>query len=191
MDRMEERDWIVRCQSGDREAFGPIVEAYRRRAFFTALALVGNREEAYDLSQEAFVRAFHAIARFDPTRDFAPWFFRILRNLCASAHAKRKTRREDSLEEMRAEGRDIPAGDRFSPELLAERNEAAERIWRGLAELDAKHREVVVLKDLQDHSYKEIAEILDIPIGTVMSRLFHARQSLKEKLLGEEARRAV
>jgi len=181
----------MKCRGGDREAFGPIVESYRRRAYFTALGLVGNREEAYDLSQEAFVRAFRAIGRFDPAREFAPWFFRILRNLCASAHARRKTRREDSLEKLREDGREFPAGDRFSPELLAERNEAAERVWRGLAELDAKHREVVVLKDLQGYGYREIAEILDIPIGTVMSRLYHARRKLKEKLLGEEASRAV
>lgn len=181
----------MKCRNGDREAFGPIVEAYRRRAYFTALALVGNREEAFDISQEAFVRAFRALSRFDTSREFAPWFFRILRNLCASAHAKRKRRREDSLEKLREEGRDFAAGDRFSPELLAERSEAEERIWRGLAEMDEKHREVVVLKDLQGYGYREIAEILDIPIGTVMSRLYHARRKLKETLLGEEASRAV
>lgn len=187
MDRLEERKWIEKCQRGDRDAFCPIVQAYRKSAYFTALGLVGNREEAYDLSQEAFVRAFRAIARFDLSRDFAPWFFRILRNLCSTSLSRRKVRRTESLDDLREIGREPVAGSRFSPDLLVERNEAAEIIWGGLAELDEKSREVIVLKDLQDHSYKEIAEILEIPIGTVMSRLYHARQKLKEKLLRKGA----
>jgi len=191
MDHQEEKKWIGRCQRGDREAFGPIVEAYKRRAFFTALGLLGDREEAYDVSQEAFVRAFRAIRTFDLSREFAPWFFRILRNLCATAHARRAVRRAESLEVLQEEGREPAAGERFHPDLLAERNEAVERVWRGLAALDEKSREVIVLKDLQGYRYREIAEILDIPIGTVMSRLYHARQKLREKISEEEKPLAV
>ncbi|MFH1279329.1 MAG: sigma-70 family RNA polymerase sigma factor [Candidatus Eisenbacteria bacterium] len=191
MERRDEQEWIARCRAGDRDAFAPIVEAYKRRAYFTALGLVGDREEAYDLSQEAFVRAFRAIRRFDNSREFAPWFFRILRNLCASSLSRRSARKTDSLDEMQEGGRDFPAGDRYRPDLLAERDETVERVWRGLASLDRKSREVIVLKDLQDYRYREIAEILEIPIGTVMSRLFHARQKLKTKLSEEEKPLAV
>lgn len=191
MVRRDEQEWIARCQAGDRNAFAPIVEAYKRRAYFTALGLVGDREEAYDLSQEAFVRAFRAIRRFDNDREFAPWFFRILRNLCSSSLSKKASRKTDSLDELREGGREFPARDRYRPDLLAERSEAVERVWRGLASLDRKSREVIVLKDLQDYRYREIAEILEIPIGTVMSRLFHARQKLKTELAEEERSRAV
>ncbi len=183
MDVREEREYIERCRKGDREAFGPIVLAYRRNAYFTALGLVGNREEAYDLSQEAFVRAFRAIGRFDPTREFAPWFFRILRNLCSTALSRRSARWVGSIEEMREGGREFPAGERFRADLLAERNDEIVRVWSALGELDAPSREIIVLKDLQEHRYREIAEILDIPIGTVMSRLYNARQKLREILL--------
>ncbi len=191
MDREDLKEWIAKCQEGDREAFGPIVEAFKRRAYFTALALVGNGEDAYDLSQEAFVRAFRAISRFDGTRDFGPWFFRILRNVCNTALAKRGSRREESLDDLCASGHEPRAGGRFDPSLLAERNEVVEIVWRGLARLDGKHREVIVLKDLQGCSYQEIAEILDIPIGTVMSRLYYARQRLKDLLSAEEKPLAV
>lgn len=186
MERQEEREWIDRCQKGDREAFGPIVGAYKRRAFFTALGLLGDGDEAYDVSQEAFVRAFRAIRRFDNTKEFAPWFFRILRNLCSSALSRRSARKTESLDALADAGLEFPAGERFRPDLLAERDETIERVWRGLAALDTNSREVIVLKDLQGHRYREIAEILEIPVGTVMSRLFHARQRLKALLLEEE-----
>lgn len=179
------RESILRCQRGDREAFGPIVEAYKKRAYFTALALLGDSEEAYDVSQEAFVRAFRAIRSFDTRSDFAPWFFRILRNLSLTALARRRSRSVESLDEMAEEGREPEAGERYQPDLLAERDEAVERIWKGLQALDPKSREVIVLKDLQGYRYREIAEIVGVPIGTVMSRLFHARQKLKEKLVEE------
>jgi RNA polymerase sigma-70 factor (ECF subfamily) len=100
MNDRNERENILRCQKGDREAFGPIVEAYKKRAYFTALGLLGNSEEAYDVSQEAFVRAFRAIRTFDTSNDFAPWFFRILRNLSLSVLARRKARPVESLDEM-------------------------------------------------------------------------------------------
>lgn len=155
-----------------------------KRAYRFALGLLGDSDEAYDVSQEAFVRAFRGIRTFDTAHEFEPWFFRILRNVCYSALAKRKSRPTDSLDELAEEGREPEAGDRFRPDLLAERDEAAERVWSGLAALDSKSREVIVLKDLQGYRYNQIAELLDIPIGTVMSRLYYARQKLKERLGG-------
>ncbi len=185
MDHQEEIMHIEQCQQGDREAFGPIVLAYRQQAYFTALGLMGNREEAYDLSQEAFIRAFRAIGQFDLSRKFAPWFFRILRNLCSTALTRRTTRPTSSLEAIQEGGRDFDAGENYRADLLAERNEEIERVWKALGELDETSREIIVLKDLQSHRYKEIAEILDIPIGTVMSRLYNARQKLKVILVDQ------
>lgn len=186
MEHVQEKAWIEQTIRGDQEAFGHLVTAYSRPAYFTALGILGNRDEAYDLSQEAFVRAYKAIDKFDRSRPFAPWFFRILRNCCLTFLSRRKV--HASLDELREAGVEPAAGDRFDPSLLAERNDDIDRVWRALGALEDASREIIVLKDLQGHRYKEIAAILGIPEGTVMSRLYHARQKLKTILLEERAR---
>src|SRR5690606_8308448 len=95
----DERAWIVRCQSGDRAAFEPLVQRYMRRAAAFALGWAGNHEDALDLSQEAFARAFRSIRRFDPERPFYPWFHRILRNLCINHIGRARHSREMQMEE--------------------------------------------------------------------------------------------
>lgn len=146
-----------------------------RRAFAIAYRLVGNRDDALELSQDAFVRAFRAMARFDPTRPFYPWFHRILRNVCYRFLSRRARRREAALP-------DAIACDRFDPRDLAAANEAKERVWEALGRLRPEHRELIVLKDLQGLKYREIAQIVGVPDGTVMSRLHAARRALSEAL---------
>lgn len=180
MEELSDQQLIARCQRGDRGAFEPLFRRYRDQAYGYALGLVGSPDDALDLTQEAFVRAYKALKRFRPDAPFEPWFFRILRNLCLNALRRRKTWQMVPWETVG----DFQASQAEAPSASIERTEIQEAVWLALSELGSEQREIIVLKDFQDRSYKDIAEILDIPIGTVMSRLYYARQALKVKLDG-------
>ncbi len=174
---LDERDLILRCQRGEREAFEPLVRHYMRTAAGFALAWTGSRDDALDLSQEAFARAFRAIKRFDPTRPFYPWFHTILRNLCLN-HLGRAARL-----------REVPLIDQFQhadrapgPDVAVERAEMRRQVWEGIRKLGSRDREILILREFQHLTYAEIAEVLEIPRGTVMSRLHAARQRLRRQL---------
>jgi RNA polymerase sigma-70 factor (ECF subfamily) len=144
------------------------------------MLLLGDYDEAQDASQEAFVRAWRNIRRFDPTRRFFPWYGTILRNICISRLRRRSSRKTVELLDG-APGTPPEAG----PVLLAERNERKDRIWRAIRQLSDTQREIIVMNHFQEMSYREIAEALDIPLGTVMSRLHNARAALRRKLTDE------
>jgi len=173
-----------RCKGGSREAFEVFVNKYMKDAYFIALGLVGNREDALDLSQEAFVRAYRNIKQVKPGRGFFPWFYQILKNLCISHLRKRRYRRASSLD-----SEDCPevaaTDDIFSPDVVVDRNEVKSKVWEAIGKLDDKHREVIVLRHFRHMSYDQIAEALFCNKGTVTSRLYYARKRLKE-LLGNE-----
>ncbi len=186
----QEQAWIHRCQSGDREAFEPIVLRYRGRAASFALAWTGSAEDALDLSQEAFVRAFRAIHRFDPARPFYPWLHRILRNLCLN-HLSRSFRLHEVPFVPEIEHADTAPG----PDVALERTEICREVWEGIRRLGARDREILILREFQGLTYAEIAVVLEIPRGTVMSRLHQARLRLRHELLpfvtGSPKRRAT
>ena len=173
----DERQAILASQRGCRDSYGFLVQSYMRRAYVAALSLTGNREDALDAAQEAFVKAWRAIRRFDVTRPFYPWLYRILRNLCFDLLRRKKVRPREGFE---GDVRDERAG----PEVLARRDEVKEEVWRALGRLPARDREILTLRHFQHLSYREIAESLAIPQGTVMSRLFTARQRLRAELEG-------
>lgn len=175
---LEERDLLVRCQRGERSAFEPIVSRYMRRAAAFALGWVGNREDALDLSQEAFARAYRALRRFDVDRPFYPWFHRILRNLCINHIGRSRHRREIPLEDALSLRSSAP-----SPQADARRAELRRIVWEGIARVSEQDREILVLREFQQLSYTEIAAVLEIPKGTVMSRLHNARRRLRERIL--------
>ena len=154
---------------------------YMKDAYFIALGLVGNREDALDLSQEAFVRAYRNIKQVKPGRKFFPWFYQILKNLCISHLRKRRYRRAASLD-----ADDCPqvaaAPDVFSPDVLVNKNEVKAQLWEAIAKLDEKHREVIILRHFRGMSYDQISEALFCNKGTVTSRLYYARKRLKELL---------
>ena len=176
----EEKEILLKCQNGDKQAFGFLVKKYMQRAYYIALGFIGSHESALDLSQEAFVKAFRAIKRFDVDKRFFTWYYQILRNLCfnflrdRAKHARPFSEFEDH-EISRIRDESIASDD-------VEREEVVFAVQKALSELKMKDREIIVLKDFQDLSYKEIAEVLDCPIGTVMSRLYYARAALKTKL---------
>ena len=173
----DERTLILRCQQGDRQAFQPIVIRHMRRAASFALAWTGNQEDALDLSQEAFARAFRAIRRFDLTRPFYPWFHTILRNLCLNHLGRASRTREVPLQDT-WERADAAPG----PDVALERKELRQQVWEAMRKLSARDREILVLREFQDLTYAEIAIVLSIPQGTVMSRLHEARRRLRERL---------
>jgi len=191
---------VALCDSGQspREAFEVIVKRHMKDAYLIALGLVGNREDALELSQEAFYRAYKHYDQLNSKGKFFPWFYQILRNLCFSHLRRRRVRRNyesqmddggphtsdcDCSSQSAVRNRQpIELNDHFDPEVVAERNEAKDRIWRAISQLDEKHREVIILRHFQNLSYEEMAKLLFCNQGTVTSRLFYARQRLKEIL---------
>ncbi len=174
------RETLLAWKKGDKGAFEKIVRATMKRAYAVALGLVGNADDAHDLSQEAYIAAHRARKTFDVDRPFFPWFYRVLKNRCLNYLKKRARRREISLDvlEERA-GRGSADG-----ELL--RKERIEMVWKALFTLSTEHREILVLRNFEELSYSEISGVLGVPEGTVMSRLYYARQALLEALRRED-----
>jgi RNA polymerase sigma-70 factor (ECF subfamily) len=164
------------------KAFQKLVEKYKRQAFFIALGLVGNRDDAYDLSQEAFIRVYTKMGRFNPRHRFFSWFYTILSNLCKNHLRKMELRKNYIKSDIDDTKVNPPEQKTTSPDLLAEKNEMNLRLWEEIEKLPFEFKEIIVLKHFQEFSYKRISEMLNIPMGTVMSRLYHARKKLKENL---------
>lgn len=180
-DRAGESDEFLvrRAQKGDTGAFGVLVERYMRRAYYAALGLVGSPDDAMDLSQEAFVRAFNARGRLDPERPFYAWLYQILRRLCFNFVRDRRTRRRGIQAASNwLVNQATSRGAGGNPERALERSEAHELVTGALESLPDRDREILVLKEFEGLRYREIAELLGVPIGTVMSRLYSARKRL-------------
>jgi len=176
----EEKEIIRRVQYGEVAAFEDLVNAYKQKAYYVALGFVGNHEDALDLSQDAFVKAFKAIKTFDLNSPFFPWFYKIIKNHCLNYIKKNQRVRNDSLEELEEETFAQFEDDKPTPRDMYEESETRINLWRAIDKLKPDFREIIIMKHFHNLSYKEIAEALNIPIGTVMSRLFNARQELRE-----------
>lgn len=189
MEPAVERELIRKCRAGDSRFYEPVVRAYERPALRLAIAMLGNADDARDAVQEAFVKAYDALPRFDLNRPFGPWFFQILRNQCRDALRARRPRFDlEALDHGGPDARELARTDGSDPERRHEWRVAHELLWRALQRIGEEHREVLVLKELQGFRYGEIAAILGIPEGTVASRLYYARRALREALaeLGAE-----
>jgi RNA polymerase sigma-70 factor (ECF subfamily) len=176
---------IIAAQGGDRKAFGSLVSLYSRRIYNVAYSFLRNTDDAADVAQETFMKAFLAIERFKADRPVFPWLYQIARNLSLNRIEKRN--RETTAE---ADFDLVPAAG-FGPSEALDREERTQAVRRAMRRLSPSHREILVLKEFDGCGYAEIAEILDNPIGTVMSRLYHARMHLKTILAasgGEEGR---
>lgn len=178
---IDERRTIERAQNGERAAFGDLVKHYQKRAYSIAYGFVGNREDALELAQDSFVKAYKAIHRFDLRMPFYPWLYRIVKNTCLNHIKKRNRRRESSLNFMMESGRDFPSP-RKGPDHKAILGELKGAVEYGLSTISQHHREIIVLRHIHEKSYSEIADCLEIPHGTVMSRLHGARKSLKKAM---------
>jgi RNA polymerase sigma-70 factor (ECF subfamily) len=178
---VDEAALVRRTQAGDGEAFGLLVSQHMRRAYFAALGLVGSREDALDLSQEAFARAFRARHQLDPDRPFYAWLYQILRRLCFNFRRDRAVRARALESAAWLVARD--AAERVEdPARAFDRDRLRERLAAAIDALPAREREVFALKEFEGLKYREIAELAGVPLGTVMSRLYAARKRLAEAL---------
>jgi RNA polymerase sigma-70 factor (ECF subfamily) len=187
----EEAVTLLGSRKSPREAFEVIVKRHMKDAYFIALGLVGNREDALELSQEAFYRAYRHYNQLNEKGKFFPWFYQILRNLCFSHLRKRKVRRAKRLEDENGPPLEAEVAECFDPEVVAERNESKDRVWKAIGQLDEKHREVIILRHFRNLSYEEMAKVLFCNRGTVTSRLYYARKRLKEILDREKGGQSV
>ncbi len=179
-DQDDERVWVVRCLKGDASAFEPLVARYERPLFAIALRMVANYEDARDVTQNAFIRAFEHLDSFDPERRFFSWIYRIAVN--ESLNLQRARRPQEPL----GTGLQVAGGQTEA----VESGETAARVEQALSRLTDAYREVVVLRYFGELSYEEISQAVGVPEKTVKSRLFSARQRLAE-LLGHEGNGTV
>lgn len=178
---------VERAQAGERQAFRDLVEAHADRIFNYLYHLLGDREEAEDLAQETFLRAWQSLERFRGGAAFSTWLYRIATNLAVDAVRRRRRRcpaesLDAPVETEDGEIRREVVGRVAGPDEELVREELQRAVWASIRELPPKLQPVLVLYDFQQLSYEEIARILRIPLGTVKSRLFHARQQLKRIL---------
>jgi len=180
---------VARARQGDRDAYRVLVERYQRRVFHLALSLVRNREDAADVSQEAFVKVFLHLNSFKGDSSFATWLLRIANNLSidlirrrAGASHSQVEFEEDAIATVEGgelHGSGIAAHLDANPQRQTLRRELGEKLEDALGQLPEKHRAILLLREVEGLSYEQIAEALEIPAGTVMSRLFHARAKMQ------------
>jgi RNA polymerase sigma-70 factor, ECF subfamily len=180
VDTQAEWDLIVRCRDGSTAAFEPLVRAHEKRALVVAELLLGDADDAADAVQESFVRAYRSLARLREGSDFGAWFRSILRNHCMDRLRAVSRRRRIPIDDATAAeaGWTEPAGSS-----VIEEQQMAAAVRDALGRISPEHREILMLKEVEDMSYAEIALAMDIPMGTVASRLYHARAALRRAAL--------
>jgi RNA polymerase sigma-70 factor (ECF subfamily) len=176
-----EADLLAGAQGGNLFAFDEIVRRYQRRVYSTALRIVRRHDLADDVTQEAFLRAHRALGSYDRARPFGPWICRIAANLAIN-HVRSPEAREETLDEGAIDRSPAAAADGPLDAVL--QDEARRVLEEAVGRLPAEQRAVFVLRTFEDLSYKEIAEALDLSVGTVMSRLSRAREKLRGALAG-------
>jgi len=176
---------INQVLKGDQNAFGEIVELYKDKVFQLCFRMLGNRHEAEDLAQEAFVRAFVNIHSFKINMKFSTWLYRIATNLCIDRLRKKKPDYHLDAEVAGTEGLNMYsqiASDTLKPEEEVASLELQESIQEEITKLPEKYRSVIVLKYIEELSLKEISDILDLPVGTVKTRIHRGREALRKQL---------
>ena len=186
LERTDEQALIQRCKDGDVGAFDELVRMYEKRVFNCALRIAGNYNDASDIAQEAFIRAFNSIQTFRGDAKFATWIYRIVTNVYLDERKKSKSHRLCSLDDY-IELDENPVArqiedDSPTPDVVMETKERAQALQSAICSLPDYQRIILTLYHSQHRSYEEIAEVLQLPIGTVKSRLNRARQALGEKL---------
>ncbi|MFG0331866.1 MAG: sigma-70 family RNA polymerase sigma factor [Maioricimonas sp. JB049] len=179
----DDQQLIDRCRAGDVEAFGGLVARYQDRLYGTLVRMLGSTHEASDVAQDAFVLAFQKLDTFRGDSAFYSWLFRIAHNAAASRRRKRRVART-SVEAVREQTGQEPTDHRPSadPSHALQSQERSELVRQALDELAEDHRAVLVMKEMENLRYEQIAELLDCPVGTVRSRIHRARNELREKL---------
>ena len=186
MTREEELEIVVRVRAGDTDAFEALVTEHQKRIYNLALRMVGNEEDAKDMAQEAFIRAYNSLDGFRGESKFSVWLYRLTSNICIDFLRSKGRRAASSL--TVGEDYEEPAeieipDDRFSPETALEKLEMRLAVNRGLETLTPEYREILLLREINGLSYDEIGRALGLEEGTVKSRIFRARKRLCAFLL--------
>jgi len=177
---MSKIDKDVSLSKPKKMEFERLVKKYMKRAYYTALGFLGSHDLAMDASQEAFIKAYRNFNKFDKNKNFFTWYYKILKNHCLNAIRNNKNKREENFIERRNE---FSTAD--NPEQIIEKKESIIQLEKAIEKLSFEKREIIILKEFEEKSYNEISELLDIPVGSVMSRLFYARKELS-KILHKE-----
>lgn len=183
---MEDAELVRLCQDGDMAAFEQLFHKYQERVYSTALRMMNNQDDAMDLTQDIFLKAYQNIGKFRFTSAFSTWLYRLAVNLCIDELRKRKKIGNPvPLEEALSES------DGNTPEDNVISSDTERQVWEAINSLKEKDRAIIVLRDIEGLSYKEIAEVFKCSLGRVKSRIHEARQKLKmilekeTELLGE------
>jgi RNA polymerase sigma-70 factor (ECF subfamily) len=181
---VNETELIKKCQAGDTASFEKLVELYSDRAYAVAFGVMGNPHDASDMTQEAFIKVYENIKKFNFKSVFNTWLHRIVKNTCIDEIRKRKRKNEISLDSKYYSGdgeytMQIADNSPGVQETL-EKQETEDMLWDALNTLDEKHRLVIVLADIKGYDYNEISEITELPLGTVKSRISRGRTKLAE-----------
>ena len=185
---VSELDLVKRCQAGDTEAFDELVTRYRTRVFGMIYNMVHNEQDAWDLAQDSFLKAWKSIGRFRGQSSFYTWIYRIVMNVTIDWLRKKKIKGGDAEFDDAIQLREIDPASKTVPKTGAlphqamEQGEIRARIEKAIGQLSPEHRAVILMKEIDDMQYHEIAEALGCSIGTVMSRLFYARKKLQSLL---------
>ena len=185
---VSELDLVRRCQAGDTEAFDQLVIRYRTRVFAMIYNMVHNEQDAWDLAQDSFLKAWRSVGRFRSQSSFYTWIYRIVMNVTIDWLRKKRVKGGDAefddaiqLTQIEPASKTVPKMEPL-PHQTMERSEIRARIEKAIGQLSPEQRAVILMKEIDDMQYHEIAEALGCSIGTIMSRLFYARKKLQNLL---------
>lgn len=185
---ISDRELVALAQKGKYTAFDQLVIRHRGKQYAMIYSMINNEADAWDLTQDSFIKAWKALPKFENRSKFSTWLFRISHNVVYDWKRKKKIQAEGELnDEILTEVQLSPQSKTtpsiaIRPDLEMERNELAAEIEAALGTLSEKHKEIIILREVQGMDYKEIAALLDCSLGTVMSRLFNARKKLQQLL---------
>ena len=188
MTREQEAAIVRKVLGGDANAFETLVLEYEKNVYNIALRMTGNREDAADMTQEAFIKAYNSLQSFRGDSKFSVWLYRIVSNVCLDFLRSKNRRPTVSLSVEDDDGEDTQldvADESQSPELLLDRKLTRESVRRGLDSLPPDYRQILLLREIQGLSYDEIAQALGLEVGTVKSRIFRARKRLCNFLIDD------
>jgi len=192
-DNQIDLELVAQSQAGDYRAFEDLVKRHRGRVYAMIQNMVKNEADAWDLSQEVFVKVWKALPKFEARAKFSTWLYRVVHNVVYDWMRKRKLKVAGEFDDQLMKDSQIAVGARTAPtqearpDVALKNEELREKIEAAMSKLSPEHQEIVLLREVQGMDYKEIAEVMEISIGTVMSRLFYARKKL-QGLLSDEAR---
>jgi RNA polymerase sigma-70 factor (ECF subfamily) len=181
-DPASEFQLVAAVVAGDGDAYGRLVDRYQDRLYHSVWGILGSHEDARDVVQEALVQAYRKLGSFRAESRFYTWLYRIAMNLALSYQRRKKPMM--SIDQVREQTGSEPVDRQVGPEGLVVRQEQIKQLWAALDQLPHQAREILVLRELEGCSYETIGEILELPVGTVRSRLFRARLQLRERLSG-------